>query len=158
MAGSIRTPFPYYGPSGSVWAGVRQAIDNYRINRRRQASGDQDCFLARFDKRGNQVWFREECTPDDDCASVIAVDSKGNVFIAGGERQAGKGSIWGRLFAAKYDADGCLMWRTRIGGYDDVVAHGIRVDNKGGIYVCGECSAPSPTHVQYFLVKLQERR
>jgi hypothetical protein len=82
----------------------------------------------------------------DDRGRSIAVDGKGNVYIAG------YGSSWGNpvnehagwvdAFAAKLNSSGVLQWHTYMGGseYDDYCIS-IAVDGSGNVYVSGESDA-----------------
>lgn len=153
VAGGVDSEQPDDSTSGSLWTRIVRAFSNFGINRRLRASGPQDSFVAKFDGSGNQEWFHQESTPEEDAARVIAVDGKGCVFIAGPKR-TGTGSDWDGLFAAKYDPDGRLLWRTRVDMPPGVEVQGISVDNKGGIYVCGTFGSPE----RCFLVKMQERK
>jgi len=82
----------------------------------------------------------------DDYGSAIAVDSSGNVYIAGSSD-----TTWGdprRLyaaeddaFAAKLDSDGNLLWNTFLGGGGDDYGDAIAVDGTGNVYVGGSSNA-----------------
>jgi hypothetical protein len=76
----------------------------------------------------------------------IAVDGKGNVYVAGYGGSWGspvnEHAGWVDAFAAKFSSSGVLQWHTYMGGpeYDDF-GIGIAVDGSGNVYVAGESDA-----------------
>jgi hypothetical protein len=79
----------------------------------------------------------------EDLGNSIAVDSSGNVYVAG-TSEATWGSSPKRLytasfdaFAAKLDSSGILLWNTFLGGSGYDVGNAISVDSSGKIYVAG---------------------
>lgn len=113
---------------------------------RAYTSGD-DAFVVKLDPSGNLVWntFIGGYASDYD-AGGIAVDSAGNVFIAGGSDDS-----WGTpvrayaenldAFAAKIGGNGDLLWNTFIGGSGGDMSYGLAIDASGNIYVSGYSSA-----------------
>ncbi len=78
----------------------------------------------------------------DDQAFGIALDSAGNVFVAGTSD-----ATWGSpltahhggydIFVAKLDSNGNLLWNTFFGDSGNEVASGIAVDAAGNLYLAG---------------------
>jgi hypothetical protein len=46
-------------------------------------AGKADIFLAKFDADGNEIWITQLGTPEEDQAYSIALDTDGNVYLAG---------------------------------------------------------------------------
>jgi hypothetical protein len=102
-----------------------------------------------------------------DYAQAVAVDSSGNVYLAGYSS-----ATWGSpvrtfgtgtdAFVAKLDSSGTLLWNTFLGGTGTSdQANGITVDSSGNVYVVGNANATwgSPvraksTGVDAFVAKL----
>jgi hypothetical protein len=78
----------------------------------------------------------------------IAVDPQGEVVITGavvgdaefGEMKLPSGFTSGRVFCAKYRADGTLVWAKAATGAAGGSGHGVAVDGAGNIYVGGMTS------------------
>jgi len=94
--------------------------------------------LAKYNPAGQVQWTALRSGNSMDEAADVALDSDGNVFVAG--------SVWGvssRDFCvAKYDAAGTEQWVAVYdgGGLDGIAAMG--VDPAGNVYVTGTCSDP----------------
>ena len=110
--------------------------------------GDRDIFLAKYDSVGNHIWSFGIGGVGQDEGGDLAIDSLGNVIIAGrfsssvdfnpGVGLNVKASNGGRdFFIAKYSSSGNLGWVNAIGGagYDDT--EDMIVDGVGNIYVGG---------------------
>ena len=109
--------------------------------------GGGDAYLTKYDGDGNQLWARQFGSQFLDQASGVAVDTGGNVYVAG--------ITWGTLrgqdhfggrdgFVKGYDSDGNELWTRQIGtpGYD--VATGVAVDGAGNVYVVGDTHETFP--------------
>jgi len=78
-----------------------------------------------------------------DYGYAIAVDSGGNVYVAGSST-----ATWGSpvrtytsgvdAFAAKLNSSGTLLWNTFLGGSGTDYGRGIAVDSSGNVYVGGD--------------------
>ncbi len=89
---------------------------------------------------GRGPWLRQFGTPSSDEARAIAIDGKGNVWVAGvtegsfsGQSSAGGGDV----FLRKYNAQGRELWTRQFGtpALDEVVA--VAVDGRGNAWVAG---------------------
>jgi hypothetical protein len=103
-------------------------------------AGDYDCFLARYDSLGNQMWVVQFGTPFWDEAFAINTDGTGGVFVAGTTLGDLAGpSAGGRdLFIARYDGLGNRLWITQAGSPMDENARSAASDGAGGVFITGE--------------------
>jgi len=114
------------------------------------SSGNRDVFLVKYDSGGNVVWSRRAGGAGDDSGSCIAVDSQGNVLLAGvfqGTALFGSLPLLGssgtlETFIAKSDSNGNFLWANRVAGnifFDDVTRsyRGITTDAQGNVYLTG---------------------
>lgn len=113
-------------------------------------SGSQDIFLAKYDASGNFIWVKQIAGTNTERPFDLTADASG-VYLAGifmgtidFDPSATTNSLTslgggpdGDGFFAKYDVNGALLWRDRIGstGNDRVI--GIVVDNSQNVYVSG---------------------
>jgi len=75
-------------------------------------------------------------------AGAIALDSQGNIYVAGSQSQTSNGGF-GTAFVDKWSPDGSqLLYTTSFGGSGYTVATGIAVDSAGSAYVTGYTSSP----------------
>ena len=109
------------------------------------SAGDKDIFIAKYDKAGNILWTKAAGGKDDyDEGNSIAVDTSGNVFVAGhfmGSATFGKINLASAgnsdLFVAKYDKLGNTLWAKSAGGSEYDGGRGIALDAAGNVYVTG---------------------
>lgn len=108
-----------------------------------------DGFFARYDSNGNYVWAKSiSGTGGNEFINSIAVDSGGNVLIAGnfeGSCDFNPGAATNVLnslgsrdaFVAKYNSSGSYLWANQIGGIDDQNINVLKLDLSGNFYVSG---------------------
>ncbi|MBM3826940.1 MAG: hypothetical protein FJ410_09535, partial [Verrucomicrobia bacterium] len=106
--------------------------------------GDYDAYLACYSAEGALRWVRTAGGKGYDYGHGVAVDSSGDVIIAGA--LVGEADIGGRkvdtgksagLFCAKYSPDGELRWARVSKGLGGASAHGVAVDGQGRIVIAG---------------------
>jgi hypothetical protein len=104
--------------------------------------GGSDAWVAKYDPSFNRVWVAQLGGAGDQIAYGVAVDSSGNVFIAGSTTTAITGSatyLGGAhdAFFAKYSSAGSLMWASEVGTSSDDSAYAIALDSAGNPIVAG---------------------
>ena len=92
------------------------------------ADGNNDSFVAKYDKNGTPVWTQQLQTLNANQANAVSVDSSGNVYIGGqvtgaigaGQTTAGKQDG----YIAKLDSKGKIVYEQQLGtsGNDQVSA------------------------------------
>jgi hypothetical protein len=126
--------------------------------------GIDDVFVVKFDSMGVAQWARSAGGGSYDQAYGVAVDTAGNVYIAGGFQSSHlffdslvylNSSISGTyqdIFIAKYDANGNLLWVKTAGNsaYSDA-ARSIAVDPSGNAYITGPFGGTSIAFGSYTL-------
>jgi len=115
------------------------------------AAGMEDMYLVKFDDMGNFIWgFGIGSTGTDEGTSV-AVDSDGNVYVAGRfsdtvDFDPGPGTAIEtttssyNLFYAKFTSDGDLIWVNSFGGIGGDIVEKILVDATHNVYIAGRFS------------------
>lgn len=104
-------------------------------------------FVAKQDTNGQFVWAVTAGNPlsDKDTSRSTALDSEGNIFIAGsfeGESQFGSTSLTSQgahdAFVAKLDGtSGQFLWARQMGGPGKDMGHAVAVDASGNVIVTG---------------------
>jgi hypothetical protein len=117
-------------------------------------NGADDLYLSKYDLNGNRIWTVQNGAPPGDTeALAVAVDSGGDVIVAGvtsfpleGQTQSGSFD----LFIQKYAMNGALLWTVQDGApYGDTEIYGVAVDAGGNIYVVGETDSPLDGQTQH---------
>ncbi|MEQ1826588.1 MAG: SBBP repeat-containing protein, partial [Pirellula sp.] len=121
----------------------------------RAYSSGTDAFVAKLNSSGTLVWNTFLGAAGTDTGRGIAVDSSGNVFVAGDTT-----TTWGSAvraytsgtdtFAAKLNSSGNLVWNTFLGGSGTDAGRGITIDNGGNVYVAGDSTATWGTPVRAY--------
>ncbi len=111
----------------------------------RAYSGQFDAFAAKLNSSGVLQWNTFLGGRESDEGNAIAVDTSGNVYMAGFSN-----ATWGspvrafsgtkNAFAAKLNSNGALQWNTFLGGLGADVGNAIAVDTSENVYVAGTTS------------------
>lgn len=109
----------------------------------------RDAFVAKYTPGGDYAWANKIGGDNIDLARDVAVDSVGNVYVAGeftGSATAGSAtlnSVGGSrdLFVAKYRNGGNFVLAKSMGGSGIDIAYGLAVDSSQRIYLAGTFSA-----------------
>ncbi|MHC4562104.1 MAG: NHL repeat-containing protein [Planctomycetota bacterium] len=101
---------------------------------------DMDVFLARYDAQGRELWLRQFGSSLQDCAADIAVNSRGECYVAGygGSRDEQTNIFTCKAsFIAKYDAQGDCLWLRDFAQGHRAMPATVAVDDQGYLYVIG---------------------
>ncbi|MFQ6129495.1 MAG: SBBP repeat-containing protein [Candidatus Hadarchaeaceae archaeon] len=111
------------------------------------SSGGQDVFVRKYDGSGSELWTRQFGTSALVSVWRVAVDSSGNIYVAGETKGALPGQIssggWD-VFIRKYDGSGSEFWTRQFGTYDNDYAPGMAVDASGNVYAAGYTGGALP--------------
>lgn len=106
------------------------------------AKGRGDVFVRSYAPNGKIRWTRQFGSSGFDTARGVAVDSKGNVVVAGST----EGSLLGPTnggsdaWVRKYSPTGTVLWSRQFGTTQNDQARDVAVDGGGNVYVVGETS------------------
>ena len=110
-------------------------------------TGMYDGFAVKLNSDGERQWQTFMGGDGDDWARAIAVDTSGNVYVAG------VGSGWWDtdpvsgpqggfdVFVTKLSADGVQQWHTNVGSAGHDFNRSMAVDGSGNVYVVGRSDA-----------------
>ncbi len=119
---------------------------NTTLTNKGSINDDGDIFIAKCDANGNVLWVKSAGGIGDDRAFSIALDTFGNIYIAGYYSWSPTitfdsitltGGDYANIFLAKYNVDGNVLWVKSAGGTSNVQANSIIVDASGNIYMTG---------------------
>ena len=149
----------YDGPESDYDRARAIAIDgagNVYVTGKSKGSGtdtDYDYATVKYDSTGIEQWVARYDGPESggDCATAIAVDDAGNVYVTGYSDGLGTHDDYATV---KYDSSGTEQWVARYDGPEsgNDVAYAIAIDDAGNVYVTGE-SIGSGTWTDYATVK-----
>jgi hypothetical protein len=101
--------------------------------------GGTDLVVMKYRSDGTRAWvngFSGTGNSSADMAQAVAVDSAGNVYIAGKANNTDfDDAAW-----AKYDSNGAELWHKSSGLSGNDEAFGITIGNAGDVYICGSDS------------------
>jgi hypothetical protein len=115
--------------------------------------GNMDAFVVKMDAAGAITWSTYLGTSGYEHGEGIAVDSDGNVYVAGHTDSASfpmagspeQGSLGGKndTFLAKFNSTGGLVWSTYLGGSSDdfIYNDGLALDNDSNVIISGGTSS-----------------
>lgn len=110
----------------------------------RVVKGDSDLVLQKIDSTGKTVWTRTLGAASEAAGASIAVDSNGDIVVAGTVKGAlgDTTSVGGTdSFVAKFDPAGVEQWLKRFGGTADDNPAAVTVASDGSIYVAGQAGS-----------------
>ncbi|MCF0069547.1 SBBP repeat-containing protein [Dyadobacter sp. CY261] len=109
------------------------------------STGNIDVFIAKYNAEGVFQWIRSIGNTGYDEGRGIAVDSSGDVYVAGdyyGTVSAGNMSVTSvgdaDVFVAKYNTNGEAQWIRSVGSAGGERGHDLALDANGNVYVTGE--------------------
>ncbi|MBK9285865.1 MAG: T9SS type A sorting domain-containing protein [Sphingobacteriaceae bacterium] len=112
------------------------------------SSGSNDVFVSKLDAAGNFLWAFKLGSTGDDTGETLAIDSNGNLVIAGffnftADFDPGPGTFNqtssgnSDIFVARYSPAGALLMALRIGGTGIDDPYSLKLDALGNIYCTG---------------------
>jgi uncharacterized delta-60 repeat protein len=114
-------------------------------------NGSADALLVKYDSSSTQLWNRTWGGTDSDSARSIALDSSGNIYIAGSTHSFGEGND--DAFLVKFDSSGTYQWNRTWGGTLSDSGYGVATDSSGNIYIVGTTQSFSEGLGDAFIVK-----
>lgn len=105
-------------------------------------AGVLDLFLTKYDTSGNKLWTQQlGVSAGTTSVSSVAVDTSGNVFVAGSTDLGLDGnSLMGTydFFVTKYSNSGTKQWTKQLGvGGANTYGQSVATDSGGNVYVAG---------------------
>jgi hypothetical protein len=112
------------------------------------ANGSADIFIQKLDAQGNFKWVKQMGGIEEDWASAITTDTKGNIYTIGifmdtvdfdpgpGVFQL-KSNGGADIFIQKLNSTGDFLWAKQLGGIGFEGIAAIKVDSSGSIYTTG---------------------
>ncbi len=125
------------GPDGGIYVVGRTSAGVAG----QEIKGESDLVLMRYDSNGKQVWSRVLGAAGEANGASVAVDSAGNIVVAGSVKGGlgGTSNLGGEdSLVVKFNADGVEQWAQRFGAAGDDRANGVTIGQDGTIYVVGE--------------------
>jgi hypothetical protein len=108
------------------------------------SAGGYDLYLAKYSPSGAHLWSKRFGSSGNELVSSIALDSSGNIFLAGsfyGTANFGGANLTSGgdadAFLAKYSAQGDPIWSQRFGANMPDVFNKIAVDSQGNVIATG---------------------
>ena len=103
--------------------------------------GSSDIILIKYDTNGNKQWTRQLGSKEWDAGNGVAVDSSGNIYVAGetyGNLDGNVNQGSGDIFLIKYDTNGNKQWTRQLGSTSLDNSSDVVVDSSGNIYATGK--------------------
>ena len=116
--------------TGSTYGSMKENTNN----------GDIDFFVTKFDSNGIEQWTKQYGTVKKDVGNSIAVDTEGNIFVAGyTEGTIGLTANFGYqdAFLVKIERNGSIIWKKQFGSNLSDIGNSVTVNKNGNIFVAG---------------------
>ena len=99
-----------------------------------------DAWVAKYNSNGTLVWKRQLGTSSQDGSNGVATDSNGNVYMSGftGDSLGGANQESFDAWVAKYNSNGTLLWKLKLGTSSPEASNGVATDRNGNVYLSGE--------------------
>ncbi|GHB73575.1 hypothetical protein GCM10007390_29640 [Persicitalea jodogahamensis] len=143
VAGEVSSNAGYFANPNDVRLGVIS---------RKPVKGKSDAFLAKYNRDGELIWFRNYGGGNPESATSIVLHPSGiymtGIFgaantILGSVTLAGLG-VEGKfeMFLAKLNYSGDVLWAVSSGGFESDYASNVAVDPDGNVYMLGSYQSP----------------
>jgi uncharacterized delta-60 repeat protein len=129
------------------------SLDNVYITGRTESFGVVGCdmVLVKYDENGLQQWNRTWGGNKDDIGYGVAMDSSGNIYLAGTTSSLGAGSD--DMVLVKYDENGEQQWNQTWGGGLWDRGYGVAADLLDNVYLTGYTYSYGEGSADMILVK-----
>jgi len=122
--------------SGNVYVtgGTKGGLDG------NTSAGNTDLFVLKYNSSGTKQWTKQLGSSGRDSANAIAIDSSGNLYVAGityGGLDWNTNSGANDLFVVKYNSSGTKQWTEQLGTPSSDAANAVATDSSGNVYVVG---------------------
>ena len=115
------------------------------------SNGFYDILITKYNTSGTIQWQRTLGGTNGDIGYEIAVDSSGNVYVAGESNGTGAGGM--EALIVKYNASGTIQWQRTLGGTDTEFGRGIAFDSSGNVYVAGSTRSTGAGTYDFLIAK-----
>lgn len=140
-----------FAPDGGVFLAGETTGEGVFGGVKRESLGESDFFLAKVSKDGDFLWVRSLGGSLVDRGYGVVSDATGNAYVTGHfqstDAEAAGAQLPNRgdydVFVAKYSPAGDLIWIRTAGGAGYDYGHGIVLDSKGDLVVCGSVTGES---------------
>jgi len=111
-------------------------------------AGEDDVYLIKTDKNGNEVWSKTFGGSDDDVGGSVQQTSDGGYIIAGYTYSFGAGPS--NIYLIKTDENGNEVWSKTFGGSGGDSGNSVQQTSDGGYFIAGVTSGG------VYLIKIDE--
>ncbi len=143
VAGEVSSNAGYFANPDDVRLGIAA---------RKTVNGKSDAFLAKYNRDGNLIWFRNYGGGNPEEATSIALHPSG-IYLTGtfgavntllGSITLGGQGVEGKseMFLAKLNYSGDVLWAVSSGGFESDFASSVVVDPQGNVYMLGSYESP----------------
>ena len=118
-------------------------------------AGNYDMIVAKYNSSGSIQWQKTVGTGPGilEWSQGIAIDSSGNIYLAGYTTGSGVGAGSYDYLITKLNSSGAFQWSRTLGGSSLDYARAIAVDSSGNVYVTGETASTGTGMYEGLIVK-----
>ena len=110
-------------------------------------AGSTDILIAKYNSSGTLQWQRVLGNSSANYASKVAIDSEGNIYVAG--YTSNNGTV------AKYDSSGTIQWQREIDTSSNAVLfNSLNIDSNDSVYLVGYTNAAGVASDEQFVAKV----
>lgn len=118
--------------------------------------GEDDMFIVSYDSTGVFRWETYWGTSSFDAAKNVALDTSGNIYIAGYTSVSPSPQTNVNASVASFDSSGVLKWQVLWNAQSIDVANGVAVDVNGNVYIAGYTAPSLDGEYRAFLVGVSQ--